>query len=199
MDETFSPKEDQISTVAVAQNTTLGSIVVGPTGLTLYRLISETKGTVSCLGACAVQWPPLVVKAGVKLVAGPGLTALKLGTVRRPDGKIQVAYGGFALYRFASDKKPGQANGQGLESVWFAVMPTGKVTKTAIAPSALLLRRSARSRPSRATGAPTTEKGSATGRGARGSPAGRSGPTSLPASRHRRSWESASRSARGTR
>lgn len=120
-------------TMKSASNSALGTtIVVSATGKTLYRYADDRKNTVKCSGACATNWPPLLVAAGKKPVAGKGVTASKLGTVKRPDGKTQVTYGGYALYMFSGDSKAGQVNGQGLEGAWHAVAPSGAiVTKSA--------------------------------------------------------------------
>ena len=122
-------------TLKSSENSALGTtIVVSATGKTLYRYHDDTKSTVKCTGACVASWPPLLVAAGKKPVAGSGVTASKLGTLKRPDGKTQVTYGGYALYYFAGDKKAGDANGQGLQGVWHAVAPSGAiVTKSAAA------------------------------------------------------------------
>ena len=120
-------------TLKSSANSALGTpIVVSATGKTLYRYHDDTKGSVKCTGACVASWPPLLVAAGKKPVAGKGLTASKLGTVKRPDGKMQVTYNGYAMYLFSGDAKAGQANGQGLEGIWHAVAPSGAVvTKSA--------------------------------------------------------------------
>jgi Secreted repeat of unknown function len=34
-----------------------------------------------------------------------------------------------ALYRYSLDKKPGDVKGQGVEGIWFAVTPAGKLAK----------------------------------------------------------------------
>jgi predicted lipoprotein with Yx(FWY)xxD motif len=124
-------------TVKVSSDSALGTeILVSSKGLTVYHFVREAKGTIKCTGACAVLWPPLVVPAGAKPLAGPGLTAAKLGTIKRPDGRMQVSYNGLALYRDVYDKSSGQVNGQGQDGSWFAVTPAGKVTKArAITPS----------------------------------------------------------------
>jgi predicted lipoprotein with Yx(FWY)xxD motif len=103
-------------------------VVVSPKGLTLYHYARDTKGTIRCSAACAFVFPPLVVPKGAKPIAGPGVSAAKLGTIKRPDGRFQVTYNGLTLYVDYYDK-PGEALGQGQEGVWFAVTPTGRVTK----------------------------------------------------------------------
>ncbi len=101
--------------------------------MTLYHLTAEKGKKVVCTGACVQFWPPLVVKKGAKLTTGTGLNPKMLGTIRRPDGRYQVTYAGFALYLFATDKKPGQVNGEGVEKSWFAISPTGRlVVKRAV-------------------------------------------------------------------
>ena len=70
------------------QNTALGKILVSASGRTLYHDSLEGKNLVKCIGACASQWPPLVIAAGAKPVAGSGVTASMLGTVKRSDGMI---------------------------------------------------------------------------------------------------------------
>ena len=92
-------------------------------------MTSEKKGKIVCTGACATFWPPLVLKAGAKPTAGTGIAKAKLGTVKRPDGRMQVTYNGYALYRYANDKKRGDVKGQGVEHIWFAVTSAGKLAK----------------------------------------------------------------------
>jgi len=116
-------------TIRTANNASLGTIVVGSTGLTLYHYADDHGTVVRCTGKCATLWPPVVVRASARPVAGPGVNAAKLGTVKRPDGTVQVTYNGYALYRFSGDTHAGQANGQGLEKEWYAVAPTGSLVK----------------------------------------------------------------------
>src|SRR5262249_38879948 len=82
-------------------NSALGStILVNSAGRTLYHDGSETRNTVKCVAACAKQWLPLLVAAGAKPAAGAGVTASKLGVLKRPDGKMQVTYNGLPLYLY---------------------------------------------------------------------------------------------------
>jgi hypothetical protein len=38
---------------------------------------------------------------------------------------MQLTYDGWPLYRYSGDAKPGEANGQGVGGVWFAMTPEG--------------------------------------------------------------------------
>ena len=118
-------------TVKAAHNATYGSLLVSAAGMTLYHYTPDRNGAIKCTaaGACAQIWPPLLVKAGVKPTAGAGVSAAKLSTVKRPDGKIQVTYAGFPLYRFSGDANPGQVKGQGYMKLWYAVTSKGALAK----------------------------------------------------------------------
>src|ERR1041385_1014793 len=115
-------------TVNISSSALGTPVVVSPKGLTLYHYARDTKRTIRCGAACAFVFPPLVVPKGAKPVAGPGVSAAKLGTIKRPDGRLQVTYNGLTLYVDYYDK-PGEALGQGQDGVWFAVTPAGRVTK----------------------------------------------------------------------
>jgi predicted lipoprotein with Yx(FWY)xxD motif len=117
------------STVKVVRTASLGKVLATSGGLTLYHYTDEKGGKIDCKGGCAKLWPPLLVKAGAKPTVGPGLSAAKLGTIKRPDGGTQVTYRGYALYRYAPDKKAGDVKGQGLAKQWFVIAPTGKLVK----------------------------------------------------------------------
>ncbi len=121
-------------TVKAASNATYGSLLVSSSGMTLYHLTSEKPGSIACAGKCATFWPPLVLNAGAKVKSGSGVTASKLGTITRPDGRLQVTYNGMALYRYSPDKKAGDVKGEGVEGSWFAVTPAGTLAKNGMAP-----------------------------------------------------------------
>jgi predicted lipoprotein with Yx(FWY)xxD motif len=101
-----------------AENASLGRTILTTTkGRSLYSLSAETNGRFICTGACLSTWHPLVVPTGVK-PTGP----VRLGTIKRPDGRIQVTFKGRPLYSFAGDTKAGDANGEGIKDVgtWHA-------------------------------------------------------------------------------
>jgi predicted lipoprotein with Yx(FWY)xxD motif len=110
-----------------AQNATLGKTVLTTTkGRTLYSLSAETKGRFICTGTCLSTWHPLLVHAGVR-PKGP----VQLGTIERPEGKMQVTYKGLPLYSFDGDTKAGDANGEGIKDVgtWHAAATSKAVTQ----------------------------------------------------------------------
>jgi predicted lipoprotein with Yx(FWY)xxD motif len=109
-------------TVKSSKNAALGAtIVVSATGKTLYHPNAK------CTGACAETWPPLLVAAGHKPVAGVGISAAKLGTVKLPDGKLQVTYAGHTLFLYSGDAKAGDVNGQGTAGLWHVVSASGAI------------------------------------------------------------------------
>ena len=113
------------ATVGVA-NVGLGKILVNSRGRTIYLFKKDTSTTSTCLGACAVNWPPL--RASGKPTLGSGANASLASTATRSDGKTQVIYNGHPLYLFSGDQKAGDTNGEGLNAfggIWYAVSPAG--------------------------------------------------------------------------
>ncbi|HEX8856026.1 MAG TPA: hypothetical protein VF752_10535 [Thermoleophilaceae bacterium] len=117
-------------TVAL-RTTSLGKILVdGKTGRTLYEFGKDRRNKSNCSGSCAAIWPPLTVSG--KLLAGKGVSASKLTTIKRADGKRQAVYAGHPLYRFAADSKAGQTNGEGVNGfggLWYAMNARGSLVK----------------------------------------------------------------------
>jgi predicted lipoprotein with Yx(FWY)xxD motif len=94
------------------------TILVNRSGHALYNLSAERKGRFICTdGTCLSFWHPLVVPKGTRPTG-----RVPLGTIRRPDGRMQVTYKGAPLYTFARDTRPGQTNGEGFKDVgvWHA-------------------------------------------------------------------------------
>jgi predicted lipoprotein with Yx(FWY)xxD motif len=119
-----TPKAAAAMTVKVS-TTKLGRILTDSNGRTLYLFEKDKGGASSCTGACASIWPPLSATG----VAGHGLAAAKLGSIKRPDGKTEATYGGHPLYTYAGDAKPGDTRGQGLDQFgaeWYVLAPSGQ-------------------------------------------------------------------------
>jgi predicted lipoprotein with Yx(FWY)xxD motif len=100
--------------VRTANNSTLHTkVLVNRMGLTLYSLSVEQRGRFICTDqSCLSLWKPLVVPKGTTPTG-----ALHLGTVRRPDGRIQVSYRGRPVYTFTEDRKAGDVKGNGFKDV----------------------------------------------------------------------------------
>jgi predicted lipoprotein with Yx(FWY)xxD motif len=113
----------QRTTLQVANNPTLGKILVNSAGFTLYIFKNDSPGESNCSGSCAKLWPPLTISKEARPTAGTGVKGL-LGLIQRADGSYQVTYNGAPLYLYAGDTKAGQTNGQGLKNLWF-VVPVG--------------------------------------------------------------------------
>jgi predicted lipoprotein with Yx(FWY)xxD motif len=112
--------------VMTAKNKALGkTILVNRQGMTLYSLSVERHGKFICKdSACLSVWKPLVVPKGSKPTGVTGL-----GTVKRPDRRIQVTYRGGPLYRFTGDHKRGDVKGNGLKDVGtWGVVTVGKAS-----------------------------------------------------------------------
>jgi predicted lipoprotein with Yx(FWY)xxD motif len=120
--------DGKAATVGVANAGGLGRILVDSRGRTLY-LFQKDVGTKSdCTGGCAAAWPPL--RATGKPSAGTSLSAAKLGTTPRSDGKPQLTYNSHPLYMYSADQKAGDTNGQGINAfgaAWFALSSAGKM------------------------------------------------------------------------
>jgi predicted lipoprotein with Yx(FWY)xxD motif len=112
--------------VEATNNATLGTILVDSEGQTLYIFQKDSGGKSSCSGSCAKVWPPYTTSSSPK--AGSGISASKLGSVKRSDGTLQVTYAGHPLYTYTADTSAGQTNGNGINSyggVWNAIEPSG--------------------------------------------------------------------------
>ncbi len=113
--------------VAVKHAGKLGAVLdAGQKRLTVYLFEGDRGGTSACSGACASVWPP-VTTSGAPRATGAAAAA-DLGTIKRPDGTIQVTYKGHPLYFFARDKDAGDTYGEdvnGFGASWYALSPSG--------------------------------------------------------------------------
>ncbi|MBP2472805.1 putative lipoprotein with Yx(FWY)xxD motif [Crossiella equi] len=103
----------------------LGSVITDHEGYTLYRFDKDTAQPAksNCDNTCAQQWPPVVADGNFQV---DGIVPEIVGTVARADGTLQVTVGGWPLYRFAQDAKPGESKGHGKGGTWYAATPEGK-------------------------------------------------------------------------
>jgi len=104
--------------------TTLGTVLVDAQGHTLYLNKKDVQGkSSSCDATCVSTWPPLEATAAP--TAGAGVDKTKLATITRADGKKQVTYNGWPLYRHIGDTKAGNITGEKVASQWYAIDAKG--------------------------------------------------------------------------
>ena len=103
---------NQTAAVVKVGPSNFGRVLVDAKGKTLYMWARDKGGKSSCYGDCAKFWPPLLTTG--KPVAKAGALARLVGTTVRRDGRQQVTYKGYPLYRFVQDVKAGQTKGAGL-------------------------------------------------------------------------------------
>lgn len=69
----------------------------------LYYWSRERDGRVRCVGGCAKAWPPYIVPANRDIPWKlPGFRGV-FGTVKRPDGRLQLTYNRLPLYTYANE------------------------------------------------------------------------------------------------
>jgi predicted lipoprotein with Yx(FWY)xxD motif len=115
------------SLVVKTASSSLGTILVDSEGMTLYHLSGEVNGKFICTSStCLSVWHPLIAPSS----GTPSGKVSSLGTVKRPEGTMQVTYKGTPLYTFTGDKQPGETNGQGIKDVgtWSAVATSSSST-----------------------------------------------------------------------
>ena len=69
-----------------------------------YWNVEKRDFKVHCTGACARAWPPLIVRSAATVprrIAGISGT---FGTIRRPDGRLQVTRNRLPLYTYAHER-----------------------------------------------------------------------------------------------
>jgi predicted lipoprotein with Yx(FWY)xxD motif len=122
---------DAAITVATATIPGVGTVLVNGNGQTLYLLSSEKGGKLTCTddNGCTKVWPDTELPSGKTAgIAGTGVQASLLSTVKSPDGKLYVTYNTFPVYTYVGDTKTGTAAGQGITSfggTWSAITPAG--------------------------------------------------------------------------
>ncbi len=120
---TTSTSTPSTPTGVTARDTSLGTVLVDPDGMTMYVFTLDTDGESVCYESCAELWPP--VPGSVPI--GPGLDPSMFGVTTRTDGTTQLTVKGQPLYRWTSDTVPGDVTGQNVEGVWFVVDSSGRI------------------------------------------------------------------------
>jgi predicted lipoprotein with Yx(FWY)xxD motif len=116
--------------VGAAPTGALGTVLVTNKGFALYVFAPDAGRRVTCTGGCATAWPPLLVRAGETVSAGPGVRPGLLGTAPDPGGGRVVTYRGWPLYTYLGDAAPGHAAGQDADDdggYWYVMRPSGQI------------------------------------------------------------------------
>jgi predicted lipoprotein with Yx(FWY)xxD motif len=109
-------------------DTSLGKVLVDADGHTVYMLTADSSGKSSCSSACLTYWPPVAPGQAASTVTGKVAS-----TATTAGGKIATV-GGWPVYTFIQDQKPGDVTGEGISNfggVWYAVSPSGQPVKSA--------------------------------------------------------------------
>ena len=103
-----------------------GAVLFGPRRRAIYIFERDSEGRSACHGSCAEAWPPVFTDG--EPVAGRGVDASLLGTVKRRDGRQQVSYAGRPLYFYAHEG-PGEVRCHNVNldgGLWWVVGPDGR-------------------------------------------------------------------------
>ncbi len=99
-----------------------GGYLTGEAGMTLYYSLNDAPGNgiSNCIGECSSLWPPFYADL---ILVPSGLSTSDFATISRTDGRMQTTYKGWPLYKYAEDKKPGDATGDKVNAIWFVIYP----------------------------------------------------------------------------
>lgn len=129
---TAAPARTPTGAKVQLRSTSLGMILVNGRGFTLYMFAKDTRNHNACVAikGCAAIWPALLTSG--KPVAGSGVKASLLGTIKLSGGKQQVTYAGRPLYTYVADSRPGSTSYVGFSQfggAWYALGASGKIVK----------------------------------------------------------------------
>jgi predicted lipoprotein with Yx(FWY)xxD motif len=102
--------------------TSIGKVLTGEDGMTLYTYKPDSNERSTCTGSCAENWPPFSIESSDVLEIGKDVPG-KITTFVRADGTTQLAYDGAPLYYFGGDSAAGDTFGQGVDGVWSVAAP----------------------------------------------------------------------------
>jgi predicted lipoprotein with Yx(FWY)xxD motif len=125
----LQPRPGKSGLTLFGYKTTLGQAVGSIAGIVAYTDTAENGNHFVCTSSsCTTTWHPWLTD-GAKVRAAAGVQQSLVGTVKRPDGTVQMTYGGHPLYLYAHTKQAVQANAQGAGGVWYVVGTDGNVIK----------------------------------------------------------------------
>jgi len=92
--------------VIVIKTQAFGRVLAAPNHLALYYWTPEKRDRrIHCTGSCLTAWPPLIVRSAGAVPRRLARVRGTFGTVRRPDGRLQVTYNRLPLYTYHADPR----------------------------------------------------------------------------------------------
>ena len=91
--------------VAKLHTSSFGDVLTRRDGQALYywQVEKVAGGKIRCTGGCAKLWPPLIVRSAALVPRHvAGITGV-FGTIRRPDGRLQVTHNRLAVYTYVHE------------------------------------------------------------------------------------------------
>lgn len=106
-----------VSSDVAVNSSSVGNVMTGEGGKTLYFFAGDVAGDATCSGTCRDNWS-IFYKETPTL--GSGLKSSDFGTITRTDGSKQTTFRGWPLYYFKNDAKAGDVLGDKVGNVWMA-------------------------------------------------------------------------------
>jgi predicted lipoprotein with Yx(FWY)xxD motif len=88
--------------------------------MSLYYFKKDFPSISACINECLTKWPIFYTE---KVAVEKPLRKKDFGVFMREDGEKQTSYKGWPLYYFSKDEKPGDMNGEGVNSAWYVIYP----------------------------------------------------------------------------
>ena len=101
----------------------IGEVLVDGDGMSLYVFLPDTADDIFCLDECRDTWTPVLIEG--RLALADGLDRSLFSRRALDDGSKQLAVDGQPVYRYTGDVEAGDQNGQGVDTLWFMVKPSG--------------------------------------------------------------------------
>ncbi|HTX30756.1 MAG TPA: hypothetical protein VMD09_05190 [Solirubrobacteraceae bacterium] len=92
------------------RKTSVGTILVNSRGYTVYAYSKDSRNRDNCQksSTCIRVWPPVTTSGSA--IAGPGVKASLIGTIKTKNGAKQLTYAGHPLYTYIADTHPAQTS-----------------------------------------------------------------------------------------
>ncbi|GHA70268.1 COG4315 family predicted lipoprotein [Cognatilysobacter bugurensis] len=107
-----------------------GTFLADSAGRAVYMLEGDRDGS-KCTGGCLQAWPPLLVTE-TQPTSGANLDPALVGSIKRPDGSMQVTYNSHPLYHYAADGGRGMTQGHDVKDQtghWYLLTTRGEPYK----------------------------------------------------------------------